>query len=144
MDGQLFSIDTSATITTREANKPNPRRYCAARTARDLRDVRMLKVRVNSMTALADTLIDWGAGNHARVGELEAALHYPQLQFTSGERGDLLAEVESCSILETACRAELANVPTWAELATRATWLELANVAAQRSQEPAAGRSRSD
>jgi hypothetical protein len=139
MDGSV-SIDSIIPAAIASA-RPTVSRASVARTARALRDVRMLKVRVSSMTALADELIDWGAGNHARVGELEAALHYPQLQFTSGERRDLLAEVESCSILETACRAELANVPAWAELATRATWRELANVAAQRSQEAAAGRS---
>ncbi len=140
MDGST-SIDStipSAITSTR----PTVRRASAARTAHDLNDIRMLKVRVTNVTALADELIDGGAGNHTRVGELGAALHYPLLQFTARERTDIKAEIESCSILESACRAELANVPAWAELATRSTWRELANVAAQRSQESATGRSR--
>src|SRR6266436_4411224 len=104
MDGST-SIDStipSAITSTR----PTVRRASAARTARDLNDIRMLKVRVSNVTALADELIDGGAGNHTRIGELEAALYYPQLQFTAVERRDILAEVESCSMLEIACRAE--------------------------------------
>ncbi len=135
MDGST-SIDStipSAITSTR----PTVRRASAARTARDLNDIRMLKVRVTNVTALADELIDGGAGNHTRVGELGAALHYPLLQFTARERTDIKAEIESCSILESACRAELANVPAWAELATRSTWRELANVAEQRAQDAA-------
>ena len=136
MDGSTTSIDSiiPSAIT---ATRPTVRRASAARTVRDLHDVRMLKVRVSNVTALAAELIDGGAGNHTRVGELEAALDYPLLQFTARERTDIHAEIESCSILESACRAELANVPAWAELATRSTWRELANVAEQRAQDAA-------
>jgi hypothetical protein len=139
MDG---SISLDSIIPAMPSTRPTVRRASAARTARDLKDVRMLKVRVSNVTALADELIDWGAGNHTRIDELEAALHYPQLQFTLRERTGIKAEIESCSILESACRAELAAVPAWAELATRSTWWELADIAVQRSQEPATGRSR--
>jgi hypothetical protein len=141
MDGSI-SIDSTIIPAAITSTRPTVCRTSAARTARDLKDVRMLKVRVSNVTALADELIDWGAGNHTRIGELEAALHYPQLQFTVRERKGIKAEIESCSLLESACRTELANVPTWAELAMRSTWRELANVAAQRAQEPATGRSR--
>jgi hypothetical protein len=138
MDGSI-SIESITPAMT--SIRQTMRRASAARTARDLKDARMLKVRVSSVIALADELIDWGAGNHTRIDELEAALHYPQLQFTLRERTGIKAEIESCSILESACRAELAAVPAWAELATRSTWRELADIAVQRSQEPATGRS---
>jgi hypothetical protein len=140
MDGSL-SIDSNSP-TPIIAIKPTARRASAAKTARDLKDVHLLKTRVSNATVLADDLIDWGAGNRMRIGELEAVLHYPQFQFTLRERKDIQAEIESCSILESACLAELANVPSWEELATRSTWRELANVAEQRAQDAATGRSR--
>jgi hypothetical protein len=141
MDGSI-SIDSIIPQPAITSTRSTARRVTAARTARDLKDVRLLKVRVSSVTALAGDLIDWGAGNHTRVGELEAVLHYPLLQFTARERKDIKSEIESCSILESACRAELANVPAWAEVANRLSWKDLADIAAQRAEESATGRLR--
>lgn len=151
MDGQLFSIDTPAATATRKsasrdaespATKPTVRRYCAARAARELTDVLMLKVRVKDVAQLGNDLIDFGAGYRLTINEREAALLNPRFQYTAQEREDIRADIDDALICELSCRTELANIPCWEELATRSTWREMADIAAQRSQESAIGRSR--
>jgi hypothetical protein len=97
--------------------------------ARDLADIRMLRVRSRDAS---DGLIDWGAGNLNRASELDDALLDARFTFTPSERAALQTEADSHRGLALACRDELAALPAWADLAKRASWKELAREAAQR------------
>jgi hypothetical protein len=128
MDGQLFSVDSNTPAIT--SIKPAVRRrYCAARAARDLKDVRMLSVRVKNPTTLGDDLIDFGAGYHASVIEWRAALLNPAFLYTARERRDIEFEIKACAACEAACREELASVPPWTQMAKDSSWKEMADVA---------------
>jgi hypothetical protein len=129
MDGtvSIGSITPSAT-----SIKPTVRRVTPAWHARQMSDVRMLKVRVSGAAALSDELIDWGAGNRNGVHELECALLNPEFAFTQRERADIETEIDSCRALEIACRDELAELSSWTDLAKCSSWKELAQEAARR------------
>ena len=129
MDG---SVSTGSISPAATSIKPRVRRYSAARNARDLRDVRMLKVRVLDAAQLSDDLICFGAGNRNHAHELECALLKPEFVFTPRERSNLQADADSLRRLELACREELAALPAWSDLARRSTWAELAREAVRR------------
>jgi hypothetical protein len=97
--------------------------------ARDLRDIRLLKVRVVDAAQLGGDLIDFGYGNRDHAHKCERALLNPEFVFTSRERAALQADADSHRGLELACREELAELPLWADLAKCSTWVELAEVA---------------
>jgi len=144
MDGQIFSADSITPGIT--SIKPTVPRAVAARHARDLNDIRMLKVRVRNVSQLGGDLIDFGAGNRNTADELNAALHNPQFQYTVRERKAIQAEIDSSLIRESACREELANVAPWTQMAKRSSWMELGGAARLRDltnapQESATGRS---
>jgi hypothetical protein len=109
--------------------KPTVRLGIAARHARDLNDIRLLKARVLDAAQLSDELIDWGAGNRNHAHEFEGALLSPDFVFSPCERANLQADADSRRGLELACREELAELPSWPDLAKCSTWAELAGVA---------------
>ena len=145
MDGQIFSVDSDSITPATASIKPTVRRAIAARHARDLNDIRMLKVRVENATTLGDDLIDFGQGNRGIINDWEAALR--QFHYSVRERKGIQAEIESARIREAACREELANVPHWTQMAKRSSWNELADAARLRDladapQKSSTGRSR--
>jgi hypothetical protein len=97
--------------------------------ARDLRDIRMLRVRSR---IAADDLIGSGAGYRNEAHELECALRNQSFDFTLRERANLQADADSHRGLELACRDELAELSSWADLAKCSSWKELAQEAARR------------
>ena len=131
MDGSI-SVSIGSITAVATPIKPTVRPGIAARHARDLNDIRLLKTRVLDAAQLGDVLIDFGAGNRNGAVELELALINPQIEFTSRERENAQAEIDSCRGLELACRDELAALPAWAAVAKYATWAQLAQEAARR------------
>jgi hypothetical protein len=91
MDGSIAIDSNTATAVT--LIRPTVRRYSAARAARDLKDIRRLKVRVRNATQLGDDLIDFGQGNRGIINDWEAALR--QFHYSARERKGIQAEIES-------------------------------------------------
>ena len=122
--------DTSAALMNQNPSaKPTSQTGVDARHRRDLRDIRMLKVRVRDATQLAGDIIGCGCGCRMIADELETALSNPLFAFSARERRDARKEIEGCAIREAACRVELSRIPAWADLADRSTWRELGRVA---------------
>jgi hypothetical protein len=129
MDG---SVSTGSIALAATPIKPTVRPGIAARHARDLNDIRLLKTRVLDAAQLGGDLMDFGAGNRNSAVELEQALTDPRFEFTPRERANAQAEIDSCRGLELACRDELSALSAWAELAKCSTWADLAQEAARR------------
>jgi len=122
-------MDGNCSIAQTPSIKPTVRPGIAARHARDLNDIRLLKARVLDAAQLGGELIDWGHGYRNSAHEVECALLNPEFMLSPRERANLQADADSHHGLELACRDELAALPAWTELVSGSTWAELAAVA---------------